>query len=166
MDLDLKINELPISLGSQLDYEVLRSSGLKKAGLLMRLKIKPPAGVLLIWSKNCRFTFFEERIDISAVLNVRNVLNVRKMDVEYMCGTSAFLFFTQDSLARATCQVIGSRIQAIAHNHEMMGLLTDKFGVPTTQQRNIAAWEDESEQFICELNPSKTNAYFHWMQKN
>lgn len=160
MNVDLVINNLPVILGSDKDVEALFSSGFQKLGFFSRLRIKPPAGGSILWSKNCHFSYLDKQLEAYAVLDVP------KEEMEFMCGTSAYLFFAPDGLDKVICQVIASRLQAMALSNDLKKLLKARFGEPIIKQIHLSVWEDDKSQFICELNKNKTNAYFHWLRKS
>jgi len=156
MEIDLVINNIPISLGENFDLNKLRSADCKKAGLMTRWQLKLPKGQTLYWVKNCRITSFDKKFNYWAVLGSG------PQDIDYVCGTSAYLFYNNERLLRIIFQVIHSAIQATAANHEMKQIMTNKFGSPTKSSSLVSFWEEGNETFVCELNARGDNAYFHW----
>lgn len=156
MILDLKINDVSFVVGTDTGKSKLISGGFKKSGFLTRRRLKTPSRQTLYFAKNCTIKCFDGDFDYYPVLGNS------PQDLEYMCGTSCYVFINRYKIVKIIFQVIAGKIQAISANHMMKELMNKIYENPINADTSITSWEEGDELFICELNSNKENAYFHW----
>ena len=174
MEIDLKINRLPISVGMSFNEDTLRSVGIKKMGFFNKafLPVAKVPGDIVYWVQNPSISCFEDRVLTSAVLDM-------SMGADNMNGTSAFFFFNGGRIRHIIVQVIRSYIASTEFANNFRKVASEVLGEakqenPTPISSTFMGmsgvenfmleykWKDEKETVVSELARSGNNAYVHW----
>ncbi len=102
--LNLTVNDYPIRLNEKFNEAALRNHKIREIGWFLRRKIKPAQNELVYWSKNCIFTYLTDDYSNNIAPNLDT-----KSGAMFMYGTSAFLFYQEQTLVKFTFQVIRNR---------------------------------------------------------
>ena len=153
--LKLTINGLVIDLSMSLDPNKLKSHGIKKLGLLGRLTIKKEPEQTVYWSKNCDICCLDDKFILTPILDIKSGHDI-------MYGTSAYLYFKNDSLAKVTFQLVGNAIAANWITDEFQKHVTEEFGDPQNIGEKII-WNDGQNHIVAEKLSDSQQAYFHYL---
>jgi len=154
-ELNLRINGLEIHLGMILDTTVLIAHKIKKPGLFRG--IKKQSGQTIFWSKNCDIQCFADKFALFPNLDTSS-------GADTMYGTSAYLYFTDNSLVNVTFQLIGNDFAANWIVNKFQEPANETFGQPITNGDKIVWSNVDSDVIIEKLTRSK-HAHFHWNKK-
>lgn len=160
MELNLRVNEYPIILNQELNKIELKKYNFKKAGLFIRLLLKPKRNDTIWWLKNCDLKYFNDDINnwIMPILEAR-------AGVEIMFGTSAFLWYRENRLIQFTFQIIENKRMAQRCLEKFEEELIKIIGKPTSSNPPIRIWETKSQKCILEY-PHGKEGYIHLMTKD
>lgn len=176
MNIGLEINDTEISLGMTFDRQALTEAKIKKMGFIDKAlcPIVCEQGDIMLWAKNPLIQCIDYKISARANLD-------RSLGSEFMYGTSAFLFFTDNELRYVICQIIKSHIVAREFNRSFREAACERFGKPAKLKLSRVpytdmgitihdtvhleyVWKQNGEMLISELGQSGSNAYLHWKQ--
>ena len=160
MELNLRINDYPISLDQELNKEKLENHSFKKAGFFFRLLLKPAKDEIVWWAKNCELKYLNDDFEntIFAILDI-------KAGAEAMFGTSGYLWFKENKLIKLTFQILQNKMVAEILLKELEEKLIEFIGNPPSSEQHFKVWEVENQKIILEY-PQRMHGYIHLMNKN
>ncbi len=132
MDIDLQVNGVPFKLGDPLNHAKLVSAQCSRAGFLDRLQLKPPKNDLVYWAKNCEITCFGGGPNRSLLERVNGFSLKADLETthgtEAIYGTSAYIFFSGETIQSVKFQVLMNQGVATAAVAQFTGLCQREYG--------------------------------------
>ncbi len=159
MNLNLRINDYPITLNKELNEAELKAHNFKKAGFFDRLIIKPNKDEIIWWAKNCDLKYLNDDFQNS----IHPILDI-KAGAEIMFGTSAYLWLKENKLIRFTFQIIQNKMAAERYLKKLQEKFIGSVGNPISSEQPFVIWETENQKFIIEY-PQRMHGYIHLMLK-
>lgn len=153
---DLRINDVPFALKEKLNRTKLSSANCKKAGFIMRVGSRARKSEILYWSKNCEISCFGKPV-VWAKLDTKFS--------NFMCGTSAFLFYSTSGLARIMFQVFGDEVMAMGDFFSFVDLCKQKIGDPRSETKFVFSWESNDTILRCRRGKQNKQAWFNLIAK-
>lgn len=153
MQINVKINSVPLVLGEQVDVQVLDDADFHKAGPLRRLIKHLPAGQTVFSAENCQVYCFDD--DFSIYPCTHGYLN-RDRQWE----TSATLFLADDRLQKIEFHVIDGQYAASNFLDRFREACSSVLGDPVEISRFQTKWQNGTAAVTSILHRDKTNADF------
>ncbi|MFQ5754315.1 MAG: hypothetical protein ACE5HI_20205 [bacterium] len=159
---NLRVNDFPIVLNDKLNESLLKHHSILKAGLFHRMFLKPPKDVDLFWSKNCVLKYIAPDSNKFNPKEINRIFPITdyKAGADAMCGTTAYLFYKEESLIKFLFQIISNKYMALVSLEDFEKKLIIILGKPLASS-NMKTWEVEEQILILEY-PHK-NGYIHLM---
>jgi len=154
--LKLRVNDYPIILNEKMHEARLKQSGIKKAGFLQRLIIKPQKDEVVFWSKNCVLDYIEGdyKNTISPVLH-------KEVGTHLMFGTTAYLWYKENMLSKFVFQIIRNAYVARLTLEKLEKKLIKYIGQASSSDQISKIWKEGSQEFILEFPNTRQHGYIH-----
>ena len=149
MELDLKINSIPLTLGQKLPREALDNADQKRTGLLRRL-FSNDADRTVYTMEDCEFEGLDEDLRIYPCTH-------RYLNRDRQWHTKVTFFLKNDRLERLLFQVIEGQTAAM-NFLERFETAANKFGEPSHRDRFKSRWQTTGARIETCLHPDRINA--------
>lgn len=156
--LNLRLNDYPIVLKKPLDGEELGRHGIKKAGFLARLMLKPAKGETIFWAKNCTLQYLD-RNPSNAIAPVVD----KAAAPELRFSTTAFFHYTGPILSGFAFQITNESASASRVLGEFEQKVTARIGQAASTEPLFKTWEDGGQRLMVDFPESKRHGYIHLM---
>jgi hypothetical protein len=156
--LNLRVNEYSIILNGILIESELYKYNIKKLGFFQRLIIKPSNDEIVFWAKNCDFNYIDDDYKNSIV----PILH-KKIGTHMMYGTSAYLWYKNDSLSKFTFQIIQNEYAAKLNLEKLEDKVKSVIGSPSSSEGSSRIWEVGKEKLVIEFPCNIQHGYVHFM---
>lgn len=156
--LSLKINGYPIVLEQPLEAAELRRHGIRKAGFLARLMLRPARGERIFWAKNCILTYLDDEPPPSiAPVTGGNAAPRNRFQ------TAAFFHFTGHTLSGFAFQLTNHSAGAGAALGEFEKNITAQLGAFSSTESNLKTWKEAGQQLVVDFPAERRHGYIHLM---
>ena len=159
MNLNLRINDYPITLNQALNESELQKHDFKKAGFLERQLIKPDKNEVIWWAKNPSLKYLDDDLQNA----IHPILDI-EAGAHIMFGTSAYLWFRESKLTKLTFQIIQNKTAAEIYLKKLEEKLTPLLN-PTSTEGPLVIWEMGDQDFVIEY-PQGMHGYIHLVSKD
>ena len=153
MNLDLKINELPLELGQRLPLERLDEARFRRVGLLRRLLSARVAGHDIYDGEDCELVALGDELHIYPCTD-------SYLNRDRQWRTRVKLFVKQDRLQRELFQVVEGQTAAVNFLERFQEAASRALGEPAHVDRRSAVWESGQARVQTYLHPDRLNADF------
>lgn len=144
-NLNLKVNEYDIRLGMSMDIEELKNYNFKHRKGIFKIRKGHFYSSSKWWSKNCEINCFEGNFFLYPALG-------KNFESQWMCGTSAYLYFRNEILIEATFQLIGNKSLSNSLGAEFDKFATETFGEPIQKDIQLAGVKTLSNSLALKLD--------------
>ncbi len=156
--INLRVNTYPVILNKRLNESELNQHNIKKADFSDRLIIKPARDEVAFFAKNCVLNYINDDYKNSIV----PILDP-KVGSRLMYGTTAYLWYRDNSLTKFVFQVIYNEYAAKLNLEKLESKLINILGMPLSSDSSFIIWEVENEKIILEFPHNKQHGYIHLM---
>lgn len=153
MNIELKINSVPIELGGTLDIDALDQAEFQKAGPLRKLFNQQPLGQTIYQAENCKLECFAE--DFCIYPCTHGYLN---RDRQWK--TRAALFVNDGKVQKLEFQVLDGKYAASSFLDRFTEACSSVLGDPVESSRYLTRWTNGATEVTGVLHPGKANADF------
>lgn len=153
MQLELKINSIPLVLGETVDVQALDGADFNKTGPLRRLIKNLPVGQTVYSAENCQVACFND--DFSIYPCTDSYLNRDRR-----WETSATLFLAKDRLQKVEFHVIDGRYAASNFLDRFHRACSRVLGDPVEKSRFLTRWQNGTGAVTSILHNDRVNADF------
>ncbi len=153
MNLELKINSVPMALGQMVDPKALERADFHKSGPLRRLFKRLPSGQTLFLADNCKLECFEE--DFSIYPCTHGYLN---RDRQWQ--TKASVYLENGRVCKLEFQVVDGKYAASNFLERFQEACSAVLGEPVESTRFRTRWKNDVAAVTSILHPDKFNADF------
>ncbi len=173
INLEFEINGTEFILNEKKNIEKLKSSKFKELGFFSRKMLKANKWETIYFAKNCFISMFKSIEKQAKIFDVDLLEELRfgpSGDAHYYSGpwgTSAYMYYVNDSLKRISFQTISNRIMSVKFIEEFEKRIVSIYGKPELDYPNkikSATWRDLDSVVISELNEEAQNSYIHWLK--
>ena len=154
--LNFRVNGYPILLDEQFDENALKKHNFRKAGFFDRLMVKVESDTIIWWAKNCELKYLEEKLLGNSIFPILDT----KAGAKIMYGTSGYLWYKDNRIARFIFQIIQNKMAAQVSLKKLEEGLNKTPGKTSLVNHPFVSWEIENQKIILEY-PKKEHGYIH-----
>lgn len=153
MQLDVKVNSVPLILGDPVDMPALDEAGFRKAGPLRRLIRLVPPGQTVFSAENCQVECFEDEFSIYPCTH-------GYLNRDRRWETSATLYLADDRLVKVKFHVIEGQYAATNFLDRFQESCCAVLGEPVEKSRFQTRWKNGASTVTSILHRDRINADF------
>ena len=153
MDIKLRINQLNLQPGAEVDSRQLKESEFRPAGLMRRLVRRLPRGQELFETKNCTVDCFEDRLSLFPCTH-------SYLNQDRQWETHASVLLVEGVIRKVEFRVLDGVYAAPNFLEKFRSICTEHFGDPKQKQRNQFHWKTDQLRFSGFLHADNVTADF------
>ncbi len=156
MNINLRINQLNLQPGVEVDTQDLEKSEFRSPGLMRRLVKRLPQGQTVYEAKNCTLDCFDDQLALFPCTH--EYLNKNRR-----WHTRASVFLVNGKLQKVEFQVVDGVYAAHNFLEKFKSICDEHFGEAQHKQKNFFRWTNDCLSFSGFLHPDKVTADF-WFE--
>jgi hypothetical protein len=153
MNLELKINSVPMVLGQTIEPKALERADFHKTGPLRRLFKRFPVSQTLYLADNCKLECFEEGFCIYPCTH-------GYLNRDRQWKTKASVFLQNGMVCKLEFQVVDGKYAASNFLERFQEACSAVLGDPVESTRFLTRWKNDAAAVTSILHPDKVNADF------
>ncbi len=153
MDIQLRINEIELQPGANIDPALLKESNFSKTGLVKRLIKRLPKGQAMYTAENCTIDCFDDQLNLYPCTH-------GYLNKDRQWQTRASILLVQGQIKKIEFHVLEGVYAAPNFIETFRTLCNESFGNPEKLQPNYLLWKNNHLSFTSLLHPDSVNADF------